>query len=442
MWFRRSVLAAGLLLPGAFARAELPAMVKVGILNDMNGPFADQSGRGSVVAAQMAAEEFAGRGGGFRVEILSADHLNKPDVGAQIVREWVDRDGVDAVADAVNSSVGLAVNTVMAEKHRTFIATNVGTSDLTGKFCQPTTVQWTMDTYALGNTMARAMMAQHADTWFYISFDYALGAALERDSSAVLSSLGGKVVGSVKHPLGTSDFSSYLLRAQASGAKVIALADTGADLINAVKQAAEFGITRNQILAGLFTQIVDVKSIGLQAAQGLTVTEAFYWDLNEDTRALRAPLRPAIRRQDADGEPGRRLFIGIGVSERGEGRRFDRRRDSHRADAQAADRGQAVRHGDGAPGWPSGARYVHIPGEDSWRIEVAMGRLYGARPDSRHGRVPAAPSGRLQAGCELDHFQPDRAGRKWSNSLFDRMIHAPWTFRSARSCSEEADDGG
>jgi branched-chain amino acid transport system substrate-binding protein len=286
MWFRRLVLAAALLVPVALAKAEIPATVKVGILNDMNGPFADQSGRGSVVAAQMAAEEFAAAGGGFRVEILSADHLNKPDVGAQIVREWVDRDGVDAVADAVNSGVGLAVNTVMAEKHRTFIATNVGTSDLTGKFCQPTTVQWTMDTYAMGNTMARAMMGQGADTWYYISFDYALGAALERDSTAVLTSLGGKVLGSVKHPLGTTDFSSYLLQAQSSGAKVIALADTGTDLINAVKQAAEFGITKKQILAGLFTQIVDVDSIGLQAAQGLTVTEAFYWDLNDDTRAF------------------------------------------------------------------------------------------------------------------------------------------------------------
>jgi branched-chain amino acid transport system substrate-binding protein len=286
MWFRRLVLAAALLVPVAFAKAEIPATVKVGILNDMNGPFADQSGRGSVVAAQLAAEEFAAAGGGFRVEILSADHLNKPDVGAQIVREWVDRDGVDAVADAVNSGVGLAVNTVMAEKHRTFIATNVGTSDLTGKFCQPTTVQWTMDTYAMGNTMARAMMGQGADTWYYISFDYALGAALERDSTAVLTSLGGKVLGSVKHPLGTTDFSSYLLQAQSSGAKVIALADTGTDLINAVKQAAEFGITKKQILAGLFTQIVDVDSIGLQAAQGLTVTEAFYWDLNDDTRAF------------------------------------------------------------------------------------------------------------------------------------------------------------
>lgn len=286
MWLRRILLAAAVVLPAAYAQAEIPATVKVGVLNDMNGPFADQSGRGSVIAAQMAAEDFAAQGGGFKVEILSADHLNKPDVGAQIVREWVDRDGVDAVADAVNSGVGLAVNTVLAEKHRTFIATNVGTSDLTGKFCQPTTVQWTMDTYALGNTMARAMVAQGANTWYYISFDYALGAALERDSSAVLISLGGKVLGSVKHPLGTADFSSYLLQAQSSGAKVIALADTGADLINAVKQASEFGVTGNQILAGLFTQIVDVKAIGLQAAKGLTVTEAFYWDLNDDTRSF------------------------------------------------------------------------------------------------------------------------------------------------------------
>ncbi len=286
MGFRRVALVMALVLPAAWAHAELPDVVKIGILNDMNGPFADQSGRGSVVAAEMAAEEFASQGGGFKVQILSADHLNKPDVGAQIVREWVDRDGVAAVADAVNSGVGLAVNTVMADKHRTFIATNVGTSDLTGKFCQPTTVQWTMDTYAMGNTMARAMIAQHGDTWYFISFDYALGAALERDSTAVLTSLGGRVLGSVKHPLGTTDFSSYLLQAQSSGAKVVALADTGTALINAVKQAAEFGLTKQQILAGLFTQIVDVDSIGLQAAQGLTVTEAFYWDLNDETRSF------------------------------------------------------------------------------------------------------------------------------------------------------------
>jgi len=286
MSVRLSLLTAAWLLLSPLAHAALPEVVKVGILNDMNGPFADQSGRGSVVAAQMAAEDFAADSGGFKVEILSADHQNKPDIGAQIVRQWVDQDGVAAVADAVNSGVGLAVNQVMADKHRTFIATNVGTSDLTGKFCQPTTVQWTMDTYAMGNTIARAMMAQGGDSWYFISFDYALGAALERDATATLTALGGKVLGSVKHPLGTTDFSSYLVQAQSSGAKVVALADTGTDLINAVKQAAEFGLTPKQTLAGLFTQIVDVDSMGLAAAHGLLVTEAFYWDLNDATRAF------------------------------------------------------------------------------------------------------------------------------------------------------------
>lgn len=283
-----SAITAVLLLAPFLAHAQIPATVKIGVLNDMNGPFADQSGRGSVVAANMAAEEFAVSNAGFKVEILSADHLNKPDVGAQIVREWVDRDGVAAVTDAVNSGVGLAVNQVMAEKHRTFVATNVGTSDLTGKFCQPTTMQWTMDTYAMGNTIARAMMQQGGDSWYFISFDYALGAALERDATATLTKLGGKVLGSIKHPLGTTDFSSYLVQAQSSGAKVVALADTGADLINAIKQAAEFGLTKKQTMAGLFTQIVDVDSMGLAAANGLLVTEAFYWDLNDATRAFSA----------------------------------------------------------------------------------------------------------------------------------------------------------
>lgn len=285
---RRFVVALlpALVLGLGHVRAALPDPVKIGILNDMGGPFADQSGPGSVVAAHMAAEDFAAQSGSFPVQILSADHQNKPDVGAQIARQWVDRDGVAAIADAVNSGVGLAVNQVMAEKHRTFLATNVGTSDLTGKFCQPTTVQWTMDTYALGSTIARAVMQQGGNTWYFISFDYALGAALERDATATLTALGGKVVGSTRHPLGTTDFSSYLLAAQSSGAKVVALADTGADLINAVKQASEFGLTKQQTLAGLFTQIVDVDAIGLQAAQGLLVTEAFYWDLNDTTRAF------------------------------------------------------------------------------------------------------------------------------------------------------------
>ncbi|MFL5287092.1 MAG: ABC transporter substrate-binding protein [Rhodopila sp.] len=283
---RRMALAVVLLAPGVAAQAQLPDVVRIAILNDMNGPFADQSGKGSIVAAQMAAEEFAAQRGGFKVQILAADHLNKPDVGAQIAREWVDRNDVAAIADVANSGVALALNQLMADKHRTLLATNVGTSDLSGKYCQPTTVQWTMDTYALGSTIARAMAPRGGDSWYFISFDYALGVALEHDTQATLKILGATVAGSVRHPLGTTDFSSYLVQAQSSGAKVVALGDTGTDLVNAVKQAAEFRLTSTQTLVGLFTQITDVDSIGLQAAQGLTVTEAFYWDLNDATRAF------------------------------------------------------------------------------------------------------------------------------------------------------------
>ncbi len=277
------VLAMALLASHA-AWAQLPGTLKIGVLNDQSGPFGDQSGRGSLVAAQLAAEDFMREAPDVKVELVYGDHQNKPDIGSSIVRAWVDRDGVAAVADAVNSSVGLAVNDVLRERHRTFIASNVGTSDLTGKFCAPTTVQWTFDTWAFGNSAARAL--KDLGPFYFIGFDYALGAALERDTTAVLTSLGGKVAGSVKHPLGTTDFSSYLLQAQSSGAKVIAFASTGLDFINAAKQAAEFGVTRTATLAGLFTQITDVDALGLPAAQGLVVTEAFYWDLNDGTRAF------------------------------------------------------------------------------------------------------------------------------------------------------------
>ena len=275
---------AALALAAGVAHAELPASIKIGVLNDQSGPFADQSGRGSVVAAQMAADDFAREAPGVKVEIVYGDHQNKPDIGSQIVRGWVDRDGVVAVADAVNSAVGLAVNDIMRERHLTFVASNVGTSDLTGKFCAPTTVQWTFDTWAFGNSAARAL--KDVGPFYFISFDYALGAALERDTVAALQKMGGSVAGSIKHPLGTTDFSSYLLQAQASGANVIAFASTGTDFINAVKQAAEFGVTKTATLTGLFTQIVDVEALGLPAAQGLIATEAFYWDLNDQTRAF------------------------------------------------------------------------------------------------------------------------------------------------------------
>ncbi len=280
----RHALLAALLLTAAPAWAQLPGTIKIGVLNDQSGPFADQSGRGGVIAAQLAADDFKKEAPELNVEIVYGDHQNKPDVGSGIARAWVDRDNVVAIADAVNSAVGLAVNDVMRERHRTFIASNVGTSDLTGKACAPTTVQWTFDTWAFGNSAARAL--KDVGPFYFVGFDYALGQALERDTTAVLTSLGGKVAGSVKHPLGTTDFSSYLLQAQSSGAKVIAFASTGTDFINAVKQAAEFGVTRTATLTGLFTQITDVEALGLQAAQGLTLTEAFYWDLNDETRAF------------------------------------------------------------------------------------------------------------------------------------------------------------
>ena len=277
-------LVAAAMLMAVSAHAELPAVVKIGILNDQSGPFADQSGKGAVIAAQMAADDFAKEAPGIKVEIIYGDHQNKPDVGSQIVRGWVDRDGVVAVADAVNSAVGLAVNDIMRDRHLTFVASNVGTSDLTGKFCAPTTVQWTFDTWALGNSAARAL--KDKGSFYFVGFDYALGAALERDTVAALKTMGGSVAGSIKHPLGTTDFSSYLLQAQASGAKVIAFASTGTDFINAAKQAAEFGVTQTATLTGLFTQITDVEALGLPAAQGLIATEAFYWDLNDQTRAF------------------------------------------------------------------------------------------------------------------------------------------------------------
>jgi branched-chain amino acid transport system substrate-binding protein len=269
------------------ARAEIPdGMLRVGVLNDMNGPFKDQSGPGSVVAARMAAEDFAPEAGGLKTEILSGDHQNKADVGVTIVRQWLDRDGVTAVADAVNSAVGLAVNQVMREKHRTFVASNTGTSDLTGKFCAPTTVQWNMDTWAMGNVLVRAMAQRGSRSWFFIAVDYAFGAALQRDATDALTRLGGQVAGSVRAPLGTTDFSAYLLQAQSSGAGIVAMANTGADLINAVKQANEFGLTPKQELAALFATIADVDAVGLGRLHGLLLTESYYWDTNDATRAF------------------------------------------------------------------------------------------------------------------------------------------------------------
>ena len=260
--------------------------VRIGVLTDMAGPFADQVGKGSVVAAHLAAEDFAAEAQGLKVEILAADHQNKPDIGVGIVRHWVDEDQVAAVVDLPNSGVALAVANLMRQKNRVALASSAATSDLTGKACAPTTVQWVSDTWSQSHTLVHALLGQNLQTWFFVDVDYALGKTLERDATEAIVAGGGKVLGVVRVPLGTTDFSSPLIEAQSSGAQAIALANTGADAINAIKQAAEFGLTKKGAeLAALFLQISDVHSVGLATAQGLLLPSPFYWDLTDRTRA-------------------------------------------------------------------------------------------------------------------------------------------------------------
>jgi branched-chain amino acid transport system substrate-binding protein len=260
--------------------------VKIGVMSDMSSLYADIGGAGSVAAAQMAVKDFGGTVNGVPIEIISADHLNKPDVGKAIAQRWIDEDGVDAIADVPTSSVALAVQDVMKEKQKVFLISGAASSDLTGKACSPMGVHWTYDTYALAHGTGAALVKQGGDTWFFITADYAFGHALQRDTADVVTKAGGKVLGSVDVPLNNADFSSYLLQAQQSKAKIIGLANAGGDTDNSIKQAAEFGIVKGgQKLAGLLVFISDVNSLGLDTAQGLVLTEAFYWDQNDETRA-------------------------------------------------------------------------------------------------------------------------------------------------------------
>jgi branched-chain amino acid transport system substrate-binding protein len=266
--------------------AQAQVSVKIGVLNDRSGVYSDLSGEGSVIAARMAAEDFKASEKNIKIDFVSADHQNKPDVGSNIARQWYDQDGVDVIADVPTSSVALAVNQVTREKNKIFLVSGAAASDLTGPQCSPNTVHWTYDTVALANGTGAAMVKQGGDTWFFLTADYAFGHALERDTGAVVQKAGGKVVGAVRHPFPGQDFSSFLLQAQASKAKVIGLANAGGDTINAVKQAAEFGITQaGQKLGGLLVFISDVHALGLKTANGLVLTESFYWDLNDQTRA-------------------------------------------------------------------------------------------------------------------------------------------------------------
>ncbi|MFT4117264.1 ABC transporter substrate-binding protein [Bradyrhizobium sp.] len=261
--------------------------VKIGALSDQSGLYADLGGPGSTLAAQMAVEDSGLTAKGWKIDIISGDHQNKPDIGTAIARQWFDVDKVDIIVDVPNSGVALAVNNVVKEKNGVYINSGAATSDLTNSQCTPNTVHWTYDTYMLAHTTGQALVKAGGDTWFFLTADYAFGAALERDTTAVITANGGKVVGGVKHPLNTPDFSSFLLQAQASKAKIIGLANAGGDTTNSIKQAAEFGIVKGgQKLAALLLFLTDVKAIGLETAQGLNFTETFYWDMNDQTRAF------------------------------------------------------------------------------------------------------------------------------------------------------------
>ncbi len=286
---RRSVLAGGtaaLAAPARRARADAAAPIRLGVLNDQSGLYADLGGAGSVIAARMAVADMGGQVAGRPVEVLIGDHQNKAEIGATIARKWFDLDQVGMVAGFDNSSVALAVERMAAEDDRVAIGTAVGSVDFTGKNCTPTAASWLYDSYALTTSLAQALVADGQDTWFFITVDYTFGHSMENDARRAVEASGGKVLGSVTHPLGTSDFSAYLVQAQASGAKVIGFANGGGDLVNAIKQANEFGLPQDgRTLAALLLFISDVHSLGLAATQGLTFVTAFYWDRTAETRA-------------------------------------------------------------------------------------------------------------------------------------------------------------
>jgi branched-chain amino acid transport system substrate-binding protein len=288
--FKRTLvgLAVAAAIGAGTAQAQISDnVIKIGVLSDMSSLYTDLAGAGSVVAARMAVEDSGIEKRGVKVEFLSADHQNKPDVGSGVARQWYDVDKVDVIVDVPNSGVALAVNQITREKGKAFLVSGAASSDLSGKACSPNTIHWTYDTWMLANGTGSAIVKTGGDSWFFLTADYAFGHALERDTEAVVLKSGGKVLGKVRAPLNTQDFSSFLLQAQASKAKIVGLANAGGDTTNSIKQAAEFGIVKGgQNMAGLLVFITDIHALGLPTAQGLVVTNTFYWDTNDQTRAF------------------------------------------------------------------------------------------------------------------------------------------------------------
>jgi branched-chain amino acid transport system substrate-binding protein len=269
----------------ATAATAADKTVRIGVLNDMSGVYSDFQGPGSVISAQMAVEDFGGKVAGMPIEVLAGDHQNKPDVGASIAQRWFDSDGVDVIVDVPNSAVAFAVSNIVRQRNKVLLGSGAGSAELTGKFCSPNTVHWTYDTWAQGHGLGRALVGQGLKKWFFITSDYAFGQDLEHSASEEVVKDGGTVIGGVRHPLGTSDFSSFLLQAQSSGADIVAFANAGGDFTTSVKQAVEFGLPQHQKLTGLILNTNNVPALGIETAQGLFALNPFYWDTNEATRA-------------------------------------------------------------------------------------------------------------------------------------------------------------
>ena len=313
-----AAVAACSLLAGAPASAQ---GVKIGILNDQSGVYADYGGKGSIEAAKMAIEDFGGSVLGQPIDLVTADHQNKPDLAGNIARRWYDAEGVDMITDLTTSSVALAVQGIAAEKKKIDIVVGAATSAITGAACTPYGFHWAFDTHALAASTGGALVKTGGDTWYFITVDYAFGHALEKDTSAVIEADGGKVLGQVLYPLNAPDFSSFLFQAQSSKSKIVGLANAGTDTVNSIKQAAEFGIVAGgQRLAALLMTLAEVHGLGLEAAQGLVLTESFYWDLNDRTREFGERFLQT-HRADAEHDPGGHLFSDPAISQGGESRR-------------------------------------------------------------------------------------------------------------------------
>ncbi len=420
--FKRSIL--GLAIGAAIgftgaAQAQISDnVIKIGVLSDMSSLYTDLAGAGSVVAAKMAVEDSGIEKRGYKVEFVSADTQNKPDVGSAIARQWYDTDKVDVIVDVPNSGVALAVNQITRDKGKAFLVSGAASSDLTGKACSPNTIHWTYDTWMLANGTGSAIVKTGGDTWFFITADYAFGAALERDTAAVVTKNGGKVLGGVKVPLNNQDFSSFLLQAQASKAKIIGLANAGGDTTNSIKQAAEFGIVKGgQNLAGMLVFLTDIHALGLPTAQGLIFTETFYWDMNDQTRAFAKRFAERDKGIHPTMVHAGRLLGGHALPQGGRGAEERRRHQGDRQDEGDADRRSAVRQGNDPGGRTQDPSGLSGRGEEAVRVEGRMGPVQDPRDDPRRPGVSSAGPGRLpargrsRAGERMNRFPSRRGGR-------------------------------